>query len=188
MITVREATLSDAERILEIYAYYIENTAISFECTVPTIAAFRRRMQTIMQRYPYLVILDDGRVEGYAYASPYKDRAAYAWCCEMSIYLDHRAKKRGLGKRLYAALTNALQAMGIVCMYACIACPDRDDEYLNSNSAEFHAHLGYRKIGEFRHCGYKFGRWYNIVWMEKIIGVHTTPQPPVVPYPELGSR
>ena len=72
--------------------------------------------------------------------------------------------------------------MGILNLYACIGYPEQDDAYLTGNSAAFHAHLGFCRVGEFHRCGYKFGRWYHMIWMEKIIGTHRAPQPPVVCY------
>lgn len=185
MIAVRDATLEDAERILEIYDYYVKNTAITFEWVTPSLDEFRDRMKRIMRRYPYLVVLKDGRVEGYAYAGPFVGRAAYDWSCELTVYLDRNARKCGMGKMLYGALENALRDMGIVNLYACIGYPERDDEYLTTNSADFHAHSGFVKVGEFHKCGYKFGRWYNMIWMEKIVGKYEVEDPAVIPYPEL---
>ena len=124
-------------------------------------------------------ILRDGRVEGYAYAGAFHERSAYRWCCELSIYLDPDARRHGLGRRLYEALEAALKDMGILNLYAHVARPEAEDEYLTNNSAEFHAHLGFAKVGEFRRCGYKFGRWYNMTCMEKIIGEHTARPAPV---------
>lgn len=173
-IQIRNAVLEDAERILEIYAYYVENTAISFEYGVPTLTEFQNRMKRTMERYPYLVITKDDVVFGYAYAGAFIARAAYDRSCEMTIYLDRDAQKCGLGRKLYEALEAKLKEMGILNLYACIGYPDTEDEFLNKNSAEFHAHLGYTKAGEFHRCGYKFGRWYNMIWMEKIIGEHRT--------------
>ena len=120
MIAIRDATLEDAERILEIYDYYVKNTAITFEWVTPSLDEFRDRMKRIMRRYPYLVVLKDGRVEGYAYAGPFVGRAAYDWSCELTVYLDRNARKCGMGKMLYGALENALRDMGIVNLYACI--------------------------------------------------------------------
>lgn len=185
MITVRAATMLDAERILEIYDYYVRNTAITFEYEVPTIAEFEERMKNTMKKYPYLVILKDGQIEGYAYASAFVGRAAYDWSCETSIYLDHKAQKCGLGRKIYEALENELRKMGILNLYACIGYPEEDDEYLTSNSADFHAHLGFVKVGKFHKCGYKFDRWYNMIWMEKVIGEHKEKQPSITLYPEL---
>ena len=182
MVTVRDAKLSDAERLLEIYAYYVEHTAITFEIDAPSVSEFQARMEGIMERYPYLVIEKDGRIEGYAYAHAFVGRKAYDWSCEMTIYLDHEARKSGLGRQLYEALEEALKKMGILNFYACIGYPETEDEYLTKNSEEFHAHLGYSLVGKFQNCGYKFGRWYHMIWMEKIVGEHQTDQPPIRKY------
>ena len=185
MISIRNATLADAERLVEIYDYYVKNTAITFEYYTPSLAEFRTRIEKTMARYPYLVIQKDGQIEGYAYAGVFKGRAAYDWSCEMSIYLDRNAQKCGLGRMLYEALETELKKMGILNLYACIGYPETEDEYLTRNSAGFHAHLGYVKVGEFHKCGYKFGRWYNMIWMEKIIGEHEDRKAPIQYYPVL---
>ena len=112
-ITIRNATLADAPRILEIYAYYVEHTVITFEYDVPSLAEFEDRMRAIMQKYPYLVIERDGRIEGYAYAHAFVGRAAYDWAAELTIYLDHDARRGGMGRVLYEALADRLKAMGI---------------------------------------------------------------------------
>ena len=185
MVTVRNAGMEYAGRILEIYDYYVKNTAITFEYETPSLDEFKDRMKKTMERYPYLVIEKDGRIEGYAYAGAFVGRAAYDWSCEMTVYLDRDAQKCGLGRAIYEALENALHSMGILNLYACIGYPEQEDEYLTSSSADFHAHLGFNKVGEFHKCGYKFGRWYNLIWMEKIIGEHGGNQTPIVPYPEI---
>ncbi len=172
-IIIRDARLTDVERLLEIYSYYVENTAITFEYEVPTIAEFQNRIRNTTEKYPYIVIEQDGKIEGYAYASLYRVRAAYAWCCEVTIYLDKEVHKSGLGRILYTALEEKLKAMGVLNLYACIAYPEVEDEYLNKNSAQFHEHLGYTQIGRFHKCGYKCGRWYDMIWMEKMVGEHT---------------
>lgn len=185
MIVIRDAALTDAERILEIYDYYVKNTAITFEYVTPTLEEFQERMAKTMQRYPYLVVVKDGQVEGFAYAGPFVGRAAYDWSCELTIYLNHNAVSCGMGRALYETLQRALHNMGILNLYACIGYPEQDDEYLTTNSADFHAHLGFVKVGEFHQCGYKFRRWYHMIWMEKILGARSEAQPPVIAYPEL---
>ncbi len=169
---VRNVEIGDAERLLEIYDYYVKNTAITFEYETPTLEEFKGRIRNTMKKYPYLVLEDDNGIQGYAYAGVFKARAAYDWACEMTIYLDHSMQKGGMGRLLYQALEDALHKMGILNLYACIGYPEKDDEYLTTNSADFHAHLGYEKVGEFHKCGYKFGRWYHMIWMEKMIGEH----------------
>ena len=93
--------------------------------------------------------------------------------------LDRNARNCGLGRRIYDALANRLKKMGILNLYACIGYPQTEDEYLTKNSQQFHAHLGFQTVGLFHNCGYKFGRWYDMIWMEKIIGEHKADQPPV---------
>ena len=173
MIEIRKAEMNDAERLLQIYDYYVKNTAITFEYETPSLEAFKTRMVNTMSRYIFLVIEKDGRIEGYAYAGVFKDRAAYDWSCETTIYLDRDQRKSGLGRMLYEALEKELKEMGILNLYACIGYPATEDEYLTKNSAVFHEHLGFTKVGEFHKCGYKFGRWYDMIWMEKIIGSHS---------------
>lgn len=175
-IEIRIAGLCDCKEILEIYAYYVTNTAITFEYDVPTEAEFRARMEKTLQKYPYLVAVRDGEILGYAYAGVFVGRAAYDWSAELTIYLKHTARKCGIGRKLYEALEECLKKMGILNLYACIGEPEVEDEYLTKNSAEFHAHLGFRKVGSFYKCGYKFNRWYHMIWMEKIIGEHKTEQ------------
>ena len=136
-ITIRNATLADAPRILEIYAYYVEHTVITFEYDVPSLAKFEDRMRAIMKKYPYLVIERDGRIEGYTYAHAFVGRAAYDWAAELTIYLDHDARRGGLGRVLYEALADRLKAMGVLNLYACIGYPQVEDEYLTKNSAQF---------------------------------------------------
>lgn len=182
---IRNVVINDAESLLEIYSYYVTDTAISFEYTVPSLAEFQSRIKRITEKYPYLVVEKDGQIQGYAYAHPFVEREAYDWCCETTIYLDKNARKCGLGRMLYEALEARLKEMGIINLYACIARTDKKDEYLNNNSPEFHEHLGYKTVGEFRKCGYKFGRWYDMIWMEKIIGEHKDDQPKIRYYPEL---
>ncbi len=178
-IAVRSAKIEDAECILNIYSYYVKNTAITFEYDVPTLLEFQRRMKETMKKYPYLVIEKDGMIQGYAYAGVFKGRAAYDWSCELTVYIDYKAQKCGFGRKIYDALEAKLRDMGILNLYACIAYPVVEDEYLTKNSAEFHAHLGFSKVGEFHQCGCKFGHWYDMIWMEKMIGKHRE-NPPYV--------
>lgn len=175
MTEVRKATLNDAERILEIYGYYVKNTAVSFEYDVPSISEFKKRMSGIMQKYPYLVAVRNGRVEGFAYASTFNERSAYDRSCELTIYLDSRNRGLGMGRYLYGALEDELKKRGFLNLYALIAYTETDDEYLTAASAAFHLHIGFKKVGELHRCGHKFGRWYDVIWAEKIIGEHQTP-------------
>ena len=178
-IMIRKATPDDAASLLSIYEYYVLNTAITFEYEVPSLEEFRDRISHTLEKFPYLVAEDQGRILGYAYAGPFHPRAAYAWDCEMSIYLMKDARRLGLGRMLYEALEKELISLGYLNLYACIAYPDPEDEHLNMDSVRFHEHSGYHEVGRFRKCGYKFGRWYDMIWMEKIVGEHLTDQPAV---------
>lgn len=173
MIKIRDAKISDAKVLLEIYDHYVKNTAITFEITTPDVTEFESRMRDIVSRYPYIVIEEDGRIEGYAYAHAFVGREAYSHSCEMTIYLRPDSRHHGLGRKLYEAMEEQLREMGIINLYACIGETEKEDEHLTNNSSEFHAHMGYKKVGTFRKCGRKFGRWYDMVWMEKLIGEHT---------------
>lgn len=166
---IRSAATEDADRLLEIYSYYVENTAISFEYETPSLEEFRGRISHTLEKYPYLVLEENGMIQGYAYAGVFKGRAAYDHCCEVTIYLDRDSKGKGYGRALYEALEDALKKQGIINLYACIGDPIVEDEYLTKDSEKFHQHMGYTKVGEFHRCGYKFGRWYNMIWMEKIM-------------------
>ena len=185
MVNIRNARIADARRILAIYDFYVKNTAITFEYDTPSLDEFKERMKKTMLRYPYLVIEEDGVIQGYAYAGAFVGRAAYDWSCELTVYLDHTRQKCGMGRKIYEALEDALRKMGVLNLYACIGYPEEDDEYLTKNSADFHAHLGFTKVGEFHKCGYKFGRWYHMIWMEKTIGEHKNSQRPITNYPDL---
>ena len=171
-ILIRTATLADASELLKIYTPYVIGTAVSFEYEVPTVEEFKKRIKNTLQKYPYLVAEQNGEILGYAYASSFHTRAAYAWSVETSIYVRQDRKKLGIGRLLYAELERLLKQQNILNLYACIAYPEKEDEYLTKDSVRFHEHLGFKLIGEFHKCGYKFKRWYNIVWMEKHIGEH----------------
>ncbi len=169
---IRDAKPEDAIRLLEIYAWYVEHTAITFECEVPAPEEFERRVSATLREYPYLVAEEDGTLLGYAYAGPFVGRAAYRHSAELSIYLDRDARGKGYGRALYETLEERLKAMGILNLYACIGDPPVEDEFLTRDSERFHRRLGFEKVGTFHRCGCKFGRWYNMIWMEKIIGEH----------------
>ena len=165
---IRPATVADLPRILEIYAPYIENTAISFEYTVPTLEEFAQRFTQITARFPWLVWEEDGAVLGDAYGSLPFERAAYQWSAEASIYLCPEAHGRGIGRKLYAALEDILRRQGYRKVYAIITTA-------NEASVAFHKAVGYRHTATFPDCGYKFGAWYGTVWLEKDLNTWETP-------------
>ncbi|MDD2213876.1 MAG: GNAT family N-acetyltransferase [Oscillospiraceae bacterium] len=184
-ILIRTASVTDAPALLAIYAPFVTATAITFETSVPTVQAFARRITQTLLRYPYILAAEGDKVLGYAYAGPFNARAAYAWAAETTIYLDGAAQGRGLGRRLYAALETLLLRQGILNLNACISLPPASDPYLTCQSAEFHEHLGYRQVAHFHKCGCKFNRWYDMIWMEKLLGPHPLPPPAFCPFPDL---
>ena len=185
-ITIRPVSPDDAEELLGIYSYYVTDTAVSFEHDVPTADEFRARIENTLEKYPYLAALDEGRIVGYAYAGTFIPRAAYSRCAELSVYIHRDFRRRGLGRMLYAELESLLGKMGILNLYACIAIPSaNEDEFLTNASIDFHEHIGFVRVGMFRSCGYKFGRWYDMVWAEKLIGGHTADPAPVIAYKDI---
>lgn len=178
-VHIRMAVLADADALLSIYRPYVEHTPITFEYTVPSSEEFGQRIARTLERYPYLVAEIQGRPAGYAYASPFKTRAAYDWSVETSVYVDQEARGRGLGTLLYGRLEELLARQHILNVNACITWP-------NPDSIRFHERLGYRIVAHFTKCGYKLGRWYDMVWMEKMLGEHPDQPEAVIPVGQLG--
>lgn len=183
-IQIRPATPADAPALLNIYAPYVAQTAVSFEYEVPTLEDFRSRIaQVTGAGWPWLAAQESGELLGYAYARPFHPRAAFAHCAEVTIYLHPDRRGQGLGRTLYAALEERLARQGVCNLYASITVTSAaEDPYLTAASPAFHAAMGYRLIGRFLQCGWKFGRWYDMVWMEKFLGPHG-PEGPALPRP-----
>lgn len=184
-ITIRMATKADAKELLEIYAPYVKDTAISFEYDVPSVEEFAKRINNILKKYPYIVAIDGNQIIGYAYVSSFKERVAYDWAVETTVYLRQDCRGKGVGKKLYLALEEILKRQNILNLNACIAYTSTENAYLTNASTYFHERLGYKKVAHFTKCGYKFGNWYDMIWMEKIIGEHSTNPKPIIPISEL---
>ena len=183
-IKLRAASLKDAEAMLEIYRPYVETTAISFEWESPSLEVFREKIKNLLPKYPCLAAEREGEIVGYAYTAPYIARRAYDWTAEATIYIRADQRGKGLGRRLYTALERISELQGIRRLYVCVAVPAAEDEYLTRNSADFHEHIGFRRIGTFRDCGYKFGNWYDMIWMEKILKA-PGPAEATIPFSEI---
>ena len=184
-IKIRMATPDDAEKILAVYAPYILETGITFEYEVPTVEAFRGRIENVLKKYPYLVAERNGEIIGYSYANPLGERAAFSRAAETVLYVKKDARGGGIGSRLYGELEAMLKKQNVTNICACIAYREQEDETLTHASPKFHAACGYKKIGHFTKCGYKFGRWYDLIWMEKFIGEHRDDPPEFVPVTEI---
>lgn len=172
---IRAAVEADVPAILAIYAPYILTTTATFEYTVPSQEEFLQRFRSITAQFPWLVWEADGSILGYAYASAPYSRAAYAWCAEPSVYLLPQARGRGIGTKLYAALEKILKFQGYQVLYALIT-------QENSDSLRFHERRGYRFSVLFPDCGFKFGRWLGLIWMEKRLKSVEIPSNPPTPW------
>lgn len=174
-MTIRLATPEDAQALLNIYAPYVTETAITFEYDVPTVEDFRQRIIKVTSKFPYLLAEENGKVLGYSYAGTFRTRRAFDHCVEVSIYIDKSLRHQGIGQALYNELEKRLKAQGIINLNASIATAHFPDDNLTPDSEIFHKKMGYTIVGKFNKCGYKFNRWYDMMWMEKMIGEHTVP-------------
>ncbi len=157
---IRMATEADIPAILEIYGPYVQNTAISFEYTVPTLEVFTQRFRNITAQFAWLVWEEDGEILGYAYGSAPFERAAFGWCSEASIYLRPDARGRGIGRALYAVLEELMKLQGYVKVYVLVTSA-------NQPSVDFHLACGYTYTACLPGCGFKLGAWHDLFWMEK---------------------
>lgn len=177
-LVIKTASLKDAPRLLEIYRPYVLKTPITFEYDVPTVTEFASRIETTLKKYPYIVAVVDDKIVGYAYTSPFKTRAAYQWAVETSIYLDLDYKGSGIGTALYQRLEEISKQQNIINMNACIT-------YGNPESIAFHEKFGYKQVAHFTKCGYKFDRWHDMIWMEKMLGDHPKQPLAFIPFEKL---
>ena len=155
---IREATPADVAGMLGIYAYYVKETAVSFEYEVPTEEEFTRRLEEHKEMYPWLVWEEDGEILGYAYAGRAFERAAYSWNAEISCYL--KVKGTGMGRKLYGIIEEILRLQGVRKVYAVVTSA-------NEPSVAFHKAVGYTDVLTYREVGYKKGQWYDVIWLEK---------------------
>lgn len=183
-MTIRNASTEDAEALVNIYAPYVVETAITFELEAPDAEDFRGRIAHITQKFPYIVAEENTapatkdaassadskpRILGYAYAHTFRERHAYDHCVEMSIYIDRNCRRSGVGSALYTELEKRLRAMGIINLCASITTCDHPTPYIDDQSIRFHEKHGYTKVAHFHKCGHKFDDWFDMIWMEKIL-------------------
>lgn len=183
---LRIATPDDAKKLQKLYAWYVIHSAATFEWDVPDVDEFRRRIESTLKDYPYIVVEEDGEIMGYAYVSPFKGRKAYEWSAETSIYIAHESRQKGYGSLLYKALEKIMPLQNVCNLYACIARPTReDDPHLSMASICFHQLLGYRLCAEFEGCAVKYDTWYDMVWMGKRIATLEEHPKPFLPFLSL---
>jgi len=156
---IRSIEASDAPAVRDIYAPFVSDSAVSFEVVPPDLSEVERRIMELRARYPWLVFESDGKVLGFAYASPHRARQAYKWCVDVSVYINSDSQHRGIGRALYTALFALLRRQGYFNAYAGIALPNRA-------SVGLHESLGFRPIGIFERTGFKFGQWHDVVWLQ----------------------
>lgn len=173
---LRFASETDVPALLSIYRHYIPTT-VTFEYELPSPAEFARRVASVSEVYPYLVLEEDA-VLGYAYAHPIAERASYGWGAELSIYLRPDAAGKGLGRRLYRVLIQLLRLQGVHTVYGLVASP-------NPASEGLHAALGFRVMGVQRKAGYKNGRWIDLLWFERAIASYDPDPAPLIPVSNL---
>ena len=157
---IRDATDDDAAACAAIYAPYVTETTISFEEEPPSPSEMGRRIAAAQHRHAWLVLEDDGEVVGYAYAGPYKERAAYRWSCEVSVYLVRGRARSGGGRALYEALFERLVARGLRTAVAGVTLP-------NEASEGFHRAMGFQPVGTWRRIGWKHGAWRDVAWVQR---------------------
>ncbi len=169
---VRIARSEDAEGILAIYAPIVRRTTISFELEAPTVEEMRKRIETTLPRLPWLVCEADAQVMGYAYASKHRERAAYQWSVDVSVYVAEGARGRGLGRKLYTPLLGILEDLGYYSALAGVVLP-------NPASVGLHEALGFKPIGVYHNIGYKLGAWRDVGWWQRQLREYVTePEPP----------
>ena len=159
---MRLAQAADAEGLLAIYAPIVRETAISFEVEPPTSAEMRTRIEAAVPEFPWLVSEADGGIVGYAYASRHRERAAYKWSVDVSVYVSPERQRTGVARSLYVALLGILEELGYYKAFAGIALP-------NAASVGFHESLGFRPIGIYRKVGYKLGAWHDVGWWQRAL-------------------
>jgi phosphinothricin acetyltransferase len=176
-VVIRAVRLEDASAMLDIYAPYVERTAISFEEEVPALDTFRERVAAVSRTHPWLVAESDGVIAGYAYGTQHRSRASYRWSVEVAVYVGDRFQRAGLGRALYTELFEELRAQEFVNAYAGITLP-------NDASVRLHESVGFRPIGVFERIGFKLGRWHDVGWWGLRLREDEHPAEPVPPDPE----
>ncbi|MCE3225681.1 MAG: phosphinothricin acetyltransferase [Bacteroidetes bacterium] len=159
---VRPATPNDASQIADIYNYYILNTTVTFEEQIVSAEMMQGRIEEVMAKFPWLVYERDGKVLGYAYVTPWKPRVAYRQTVEISVYLQDGQSGKGIASALYSELLSRLKELGLHAIIGGVALP-------NDGSIALHKKFGFEQVAHFKETGFKFGKWVDVVYWEKII-------------------
>jgi len=175
---IREATINDATELSEIYKYYVENFSYSFEYVAPTAEEFSERISDISGKFPFFVCENNGEILGFAYAYKFKERKAYQWVCETTIYTKSGSTQKGIGSLLYARLILSLQQQGFVKAYAILGCP-------NEGSEIFHQKMGFTLAATLPNIGYKLGSWHDIKYYVLELNSFRDEKPEPVDYKQI---
>lgn len=170
---IRLATVHDAEQIQAIYAPNVRQTAISFELVPPTVDDMQERICKTLEHFPWLVCEHQAEIQGYAYASAHRSRAAYQWSVDVSVYVHAQARRHGVGRAVYSSLFKLLELQGLYNAYAGITLP-------NPASVGLHESLGFWPVGIYRAVGYKLGAWHDVGWWQLALRQHSAPAAPPV--------
>lgn len=177
-VLIRNAVPEDAAAIVEIYAPSILNAGISFEVKVPTAEEYSRRIEKTQEFFPFFVLEEDGVVVGYSCAHFLRERKAYQWMCESTIYVRHDKQRSGYARMLYEKLIEALTRQGFCEVFAVIGCP-------NEPSERFHSAMGFKLVAEFPSAGYKLGRWWDVKYYSLQLNPRADEPKDPVPYRSL---
>jgi len=178
---IRNAITNDAEELSEIYAYYVENFPYSFEYESPSAIEFKKRIVEISKKFPFFVCEDNGEIIGFAYAHQFKERKAYQWVCETSVYAKDGHAQKGIGSMLYGKLLPALKQQGFVKAYAVLGCP-------NEGSEIFHEKMGFVLEATLPNIGYKLGAWHDIKYYALGLNASRDDMPEPMAYRQVKSE
>lgn len=178
---IRVAHEADASAIHAIYAPHVTGGAATFETALPGTDVMRERMRTRLPHYPWLVWEEGGDVLAYAYAYRFRERAAYDWIAETSIYVHAAAQRRGIARRLYGCLFDVMRLQGLMQAVGVITLP-------GNASVSLHETMGFAPAGVWRQSGWKLGQWWDVGVWQKELQPATVPPPSVTPFAALVSR
>jgi L-amino acid N-acyltransferase YncA len=178
---IRLASEDDAAGMLAIYAAYITNTSFTFETEVPAENEFKERIRKYLLKYPWLICIIDGQTAGYAYASQYRERTAYQWSAECSVYIHDDFQRHGIAQALYFVLFAILKKQGLMNVYAVINLP-------NDKSVALHERMGFSYFATYEKVGYKLGQWKNVGWWRLQLNEFIKEPPAPIPFAVMDKK
>ena len=162
LLSVRDAVPADAGPCAEVYAPYVLDTAVTFETDPPSVSEMATRISAAQERHAWLVLERDSAVVGFAYGVAFRSRPAYAWTCEVSVYLEPRHQGAGGGRLLYGGLLDRLHDRGFRTAVAGMTVP-------NDASTALHRAMGFSPVGTFHRVGWKHGAWHDVAWVQRVL-------------------